>query len=245
MSWQELERELDRWSADGRTATLWWRDDDAVTETPALRRLLALRESVGVPLGLAVIPESADEALAACLTGEVAVLQHGWAHRNHGPAGEAKIELGGRPATEVAIELRRGWTRLSGLFADRLLPVVVPPWNRITAEVRESLPTLGYRGISTFKPRQKSRLIETNTHVDIIDWSGTRGFGGEARALDNVIAHLTQRRSGAADPDEPSGLLTHHLVHDEGCWRFVHDFLTHTRSHAAARWVSPRDIFAA
>ena len=43
--WAVLEAELDLWQAAGRTASFWWRDDDAVAATPALSRLLALPES--------------------------------------------------------------------------------------------------------------------------------------------------------------------------------------------------------
>jgi hypothetical protein len=83
--------------------------------------------------------------------------------------------------------------------------------------------------------------MEANGHVDIVDWSGTRGFVGEGPALDGTIAHLALRRSGAADTDEPTGLLTHHLAHDDACWRFIDELVQRTRSHPAARW-SARDI---
>src|SRR5216684_8019215 len=60
--WLDLERELDAWRAAGRSATLWWRDDDAVRPTPALDRLLAI--AAGVPLALAVIPGPTGAPLA-------------------------------------------------------------------------------------------------------------------------------------------------------------------------------------
>ena len=246
MSWHDLEAELELWRKTGRIATFWWRDDDAVTDTPALRRLLALRESLDVPLALAVIPERADDALATRVREGVAILQHGWAHRSHAPDGRPKAELGNDRALEaIATELKQGWATLERLFGDRLLRVMVPPWNRIAPEVKDALPSWGYVGLSSFKPRQKGSLMEANSHVDIVDWSGTRGFVGEGPALDDTIAHLALRRSGAADTDEPTGLLTHHLAHDDACWRFIDELVQRTRSHPAARWVSARDIFGA
>ena len=247
MSWHDLNGELELWRKAGRVATFWWRDDDAVADTAALQRLLALRESLGVPLALAVIPERADAALAARVPRGVEILQHGWAHRNHAADGRPKAELGDdRSLEEIATELRQGWARLSLLFGDRPLRVMVPPWNRIAPPVREMLPGLGYRGLSTFKPRRlASSLFEANTHLDIVNWGTPRYFVGEAHALQAVIEHLMLRRTNAADPQEPTGLLTHHLVHDEGCWRFVEDFVLCTRSHPAAAWLSARDIFAA
>jgi hypothetical protein len=47
----------------------------------------------------------------------------------------------------------------------------------------------------------------------------------------------------AADPTEPTGLMTHHLYHDEACWRFIGAFLSQTRSHPAVRWLDPREAF--
>ena len=53
-AWEALTRELDLWEEDGRTATFWWRDDDAADHTDALNELLLLRTALGVPLALAV-----------------------------------------------------------------------------------------------------------------------------------------------------------------------------------------------
>jgi hypothetical protein len=244
--WADLDAELARWRAAGRVATFWWRDDDAVTETPALRRLLALRAALEVPLALAVIPARADAALAACVPEGVAVLQHGFAHRNHAPPPRAKAELGAdRPTADVAAELADGWARLGALFGSRPLRVMVPPWNRIAPEIKAELPGLGYQGLSTFKPRgAKGALVEANTHVDIVDWGGARDFVGEGRAIGDAVAHLMLRRGGGCDGDEPTGLLTHHLAHDEGCWNFVRAFVAHTQASGAARWCGARDIFA-
>ena len=29
-TWNDLQAELDQWGAEGREATIWWRDDDAI-----------------------------------------------------------------------------------------------------------------------------------------------------------------------------------------------------------------------
>jgi hypothetical protein len=51
--WGDLARECETWGASGRMATWWWRDDDAVSATPALDQLLGVAQG---PIGLAVIP---------------------------------------------------------------------------------------------------------------------------------------------------------------------------------------------
>ena len=65
--WTALQEELEAWRASGRSATLWWRDDDATDCTPALERLLNLAGRYGVPVSLAVIPARATKGLAARL----------------------------------------------------------------------------------------------------------------------------------------------------------------------------------
>src|SRR5690348_9103787 len=64
--WSDLADELDCWQAAGRTATLWWRDDDAVAPGARLERMLSI--AGGVPVALAVIPGPAEPRLAAWLT---------------------------------------------------------------------------------------------------------------------------------------------------------------------------------
>jgi peptidoglycan/xylan/chitin deacetylase (PgdA/CDA1 family) len=245
--WPDLQHELDLWCAQGHTAALWWRDDDAVTATPALDRLLALRAALDVPLALAAIPARAEPSLAAALAADdgVAILQHGYAHVSHAAGDEDKIELGGRPRWDVAAELARGRETLDGLFGEKLLPVMVPPWNRIHPGVIALLPGLGYGGLSTFSARGAPApgLVAVNAHVDIIDWLETRGFCGETAALDAAVGHLAARRGGAADPEEPTGLLTHHLAHDTGCWDFIRRFVSETAAHPAVRWVAAAVAF--
>lgn len=249
-----LTQVLDRFAAAGRSATLWWRDDDAAAVSPDLERLLALAARHGVPLALAVVPAAASEALARRLAAEsdaVCVLQHGYAHQNHAAPPDKKIELGPqRPAQMVIGELATGWLRLESLFAGRALPVLVPPWNRLAPFLVPVLPELGYRGLSQFGPRKRvmpvQHLQQVNCHVDPIDWHGTRGFVGRPAAVTALVAALARRLDdpqGAA-AEEPTGLMTHHAVHDAGLWEFLDEVLMVTRHHPAARWLSPRQAFA-
>ena len=180
-AWDRLTAELDAWAAAGRIAEFWWRDDDAVDATPALDRLFALRADLDLPLALAVIPAKARPALAGALDGQtgIDILQHGYAHASHRPAGEKKAELGAdRELWEIARELSDGRGRMLDLFGETWLDVMVPPWNRIDPPIVNLLPGLGFHGLSAFKARaaigDPDRLTVVNTHVDIIDWTGTR-----------------------------------------------------------------------
>jgi peptidoglycan/xylan/chitin deacetylase (PgdA/CDA1 family) len=249
-AWVELERELALWAAGERPATLWWRDDDAAAVTPALERLLGLQAELGVPLALAVIPERMTPELVARLSGGagVVVLQHGYRHRNHAGAGEGAWELGDhRPLERVAEDLAAGQRRLAEAFGPRFLPVLAPPWNRIAAAVVQHLPTLGFVGLTTFGARAGAApapgLLQVNAHCDPISWKRGARFAGTGRALDDLILHLRARRSGAVDPCEPTGFVTHHLALDPPAWRFTAELLRRTRAHPGAAWLDARDVF--
>jgi hypothetical protein len=247
MSWGDLVRELDSWAEDGRIAEFWWRDDDAGDATDALERLIALHGGHNVPLLLAVIPARAHERLADRIRAEadIVVCQHGWAHLNHSPPGRAKAELGpDRPPSYVLGELARGALVLDRVFGDNWLRVLVPPHNRIAPGVAAGLRSAGYIGLSTDKARRAgpAGLAQVNAHIDIMNWS-TRAFVGDDSALDLAIRHLRDKRAGNADPGEPTGLLTHHLAHDEPAWGFTDRFLGAIATHRAARWCDVREIF--
>ena len=94
--WHELDIELSAWLQIGKRPTMWWRDDDAVKFTPALRKLVCLTQEMNIPLALAVIPSGVQESLAKFIDGisEIDVLQHGLSHMNHAPIGEKKAEFG-------------------------------------------------------------------------------------------------------------------------------------------------------
>ena len=245
MDWSDLTEELDAWRAEGRIASLWWRDDDAVAPAPALDRLAGLAREHGVTVGLAVIPALAQPSLAPWLEGAPAeVLQHGWAHRSHAAGSEKKSELGHHRAPGVMVdELTRGLAKLRERAGARCLPVLVPPWNRIDPVLIPVLPRAGFRGLSVYGPRTAAEpapgLGQTNCHVDVVDWRGGRGFVGRDRALAAVVGHLAARRERSVDPSEATGLLTHHAVHEEATWTFIARFLEQTVRHPAARWLAP------
>lgn len=247
-NWDQLRAELDLWQSEKRIATMWWRDDDAVGVTPALETILAFEQEYNIPLALAVIPARLEHDLVLRLaeTVDTRVLQHGWSHTNHMPDGRKKQELDDvRDIGAVVSDIRQGFKVLSSQFGSRFLPVMVPPWNRIADDVIGALPSLGIGGLSTFNARVSSHpvpdLLLVNTHVDVIDWRGTRGFVGEDKCLNALIGHLAARRTGTVDAGEPTGLLTHHLVHDDATTRFLDNLFSF--EHAAFKWLRIPGVF--
>lgn len=249
-AWDQLAVELDAWAAAGQVAEFWWRDDDATDVTPEFDRLLALRADLDLPLALAVIPANARPALAAALKGhsDIDILQHGYAHITHRPPHEKKAELGAdRELWDIARELSDGRGRMFELFDSDWLEVMVPPWNRIDTPVAGLLPGLGFHGLTTFNARAVSEdpgaLTIVNAHVDLVDWAGSRGYAGDDAVLGAAVNHLEAKRTGGADPAEATGILTHHLAHDEACWAFIEKFGRVTAPNPVVAWRRAEDLF--
>ena len=249
MDWGDLVGELDLWAEAGRVAELWWRDDDAVAPSPALGRLLDLAAASGIDVGLAVVPAGVAGSLAAELAGRphIVVLQHGYRHRNWGPPGGPAVECGGaRPVGQVLTELRAGYLRLERLFASRFAPVLAAPWNRIDPPVLVRLAEAGYRGASAFGPRALmagAPGFVANVHIDPLNWREGGRFAGLGKAIGSLIGELRARRTGATEPGEPIGLLTHHQCHDAGSWDFLERLQRLTSAHPAVRWLAVREVF--
>lgn len=234
MTTTSLIRALDLRAANGNPARLWLRDDDAIAPTTALDHLLALTGAANIPVTLAVIPAHSGPALAKRLNTAkaVSVAVHGWSHTNHAPASEKKQELGPhRPTPQILDELARGFSQLAQLHPAQFAPVLVPPWNRIAPEIVTELPALGFKALSVYGPEATVDLPLYNTHVDVIDWRGSRTGRPDAVLMDE-IAQAMQRS------DAPIGLLTHHLVHDAQVWGFLTRLFALTATHPGCRWVS-------
>ncbi|WP_170524816.1 polysaccharide deacetylase family protein [Ruegeria arenilitoris] len=230
--WAPLRSELQVWREAGLTLPLWWRDDDAIAPSRQLDRLVGLSSRTGLPVHLAIIPRDASQGLVDQVAEQPSLVPvvHGWAHQNHAPKGEKKSEFRlHRPLASIVSDARNGFLRLQESFGDRLCPMFVPPWNRIAPEVTAELAEIGYQFLSTATPRTHVEaapgLTQVNTHLDPIDWRGTRGLADPNALIAKTVSMLQDRREGRADPTEPFGVLTHHLVHDQQIWGFTEALL--------------------
>ncbi len=167
---------------------------------------------------------------------------HGLAHANHAPAGEKPAEFGPhRPLAALTADAREGLRRArESLPEDALLPVFVPPWNRLAPDLAAALPDLGYVGLSAAAPRRALSpgpdLARADIHIDPIDWRGTRSLADPDALADALVAHLA---TGA-----PAGILTHHLAHDDRLWAFLEALLPLLLGHPAVTVLDPRHLFA-
>ena len=242
MSNQELDIELQNWLAAGEEPQLWWRDDDAISVTPQLKHLTRLANSANIEILLAVIPAYANEDLAAyveqCLNLKPCI--HGWSHTNHAPTSEKKCELGAhRDLNAVLADIVRGYQRLDELFGKVLLPVLVPPWNRMRDDLADRLCEVGIDAFSTYAHQRSVPEIQVNTHVDVMDWKAPGGATG--KSPDTVQFELASALSvSRANGFYPIGMLSHHLVHDETAWATLSAIV----AHPDLKWISFQQALA-
>ena len=248
--WNLLHEELNAWAANGKQATLWWRDDDAVAAGPKLDKLIEVSRNAG--LLLAVIPAHVNDSLATRLATcpHVYVAQHGYAHINHAPRGQGlgAWELGlHRGEAIVLSELARGRQQLESLFGNSFLPVIVPPWNRIAPELLAPVYSSGYQGVSAFGANTgieaHQGLIIANAHCDPIRWKSGASFAGVHKSIVQLVTHLAARRCGDVELHEHTGYLTHHIDLDSAAWDFSKQLADMIDTHSGAKWVSPSKVF--
>lgn len=263
--WNRLAAELSAWSAGGLEPAMWWRDDDAVADSAGLRRLIDIHTALAIPLTLAVTPRMAAPSLAVAIARHPSItpVSHGFAHVNHAPPGVKQAEFGAHRPLEIMLgELAAGLRMLEHHFGAQLHPVLTPPWNRIAPELAPLLPAIGFRGLSAYRAARLRHpapgLIQTNCHVDIIDWRNGRGLHPAEKLLDDLIRHLTARRTRlqgkplaagfnelAIDPFEPTGILSHHLAHTAEAWDFLQRLFSRlTAPGCPVRWLTCAEAFS-
>jgi hypothetical protein len=215
-----LNHELAIWRRNWRVPVLWWRDDDAREPTWQLDKLLDVRD--GLPVTLAVIPDVDLHPLANRLSRAegISIAQHGVDHHNRLPPGGPRSEFeAGDTQAAINASVCAGKARL---VAAGLPPLVfVPPWNEASDRLIEAVKTAKYETYSvgiTGQPRDG--LKHLGAQVDILRWKGEPHFRGRRRIFDALRKQLEARRALGAF-DQPIGILTHHLVHDDKAWRFL------------------------
>ena len=246
-TWAELDTELDLWQAAGEVPTFWWRDDDCEAPSEPLDTLINLSAKHAAPLHLAIIPHAIDPGLAPRLRAAPHVwsLQHGFRHKNHEPKGARASEMGQhRDLAETEADLKEGWHRMVTADLPQLLPILVPPWTRIGDKVIPHLTSWGYQALSCFdrrpNPAPPGPLQFFHGIIEPLRWRPDALFAGTEKTLGMCVEHLRARRTGIAEKDEPTCLVTHHLQTPDTAWAFC-DALC-DRLAGRAQWISLQSL---
>jgi hypothetical protein len=228
--------------------TIWWRDDDAVSSSPALQRLLAIKRRWAIPLALSVIPMRVDMTLASAIqeVQNLDVLVHGYAHANNAAPGSHKAEFAaGREVPAMRAELAQGLGALR-VVVPHCLPVFVPPWNQIPTELWPELTAAGYRGLSAWGAEDRwpklPSLVIANAHIDVIAWREGGRPKTTAELIDELSAILA---SGRHANGRPIGVLTHHLQMPDAAFANLEGFFGHIAQDERFVWTAARRIFLA
>lgn len=232
----QFEVELAHWRALGARPSIWWRDDDARAWTPALDRLIRVAD--GRPLAIAIIPDGDLGGLQRGLgpLRNILVSQHGSDHVNRRrpeePVGEHAADASAASIAARVVSARRA------MEAHGLAPAFyTPPWNRIDGALPPALAASGFDQLSgwgDFATIEGGRL-RLDAHIDLLRWRPRARFRGAGPLFGALRRELKDRRA-AGRLDEPIGLLTHHLDHDEPAWRFLGEFVDFARTRFD--WIS-------
>ncbi len=243
-AFQKLNDEIDFWRAEDRKVRFFLRDDDAVSDTPPLRKLVELSKRSDTPILLAIIPKMADKSLAKLVqeTPLVTPAAHGYAHISHTPQGYKPCELDRfRPLEVVIEEMKAARAKLAGLVGEGISALLVPPWNRIHEEIIPHVGDAGFAGISAKGwQRDPTPVPMVNVHMDIIHWSG----GVTGRDREWIYLNLAENLEAARKSGwKPVGILTHHLVHDDRAWDSL-EAIFEIAKQCEAKWIAADDLLA-
>lgn len=222
-----LGSELRLWARAGRAPVIWWRDDDASAPTDALDRLLTLAHLYQAPLTLAAIagPNLPQLVRRTAQEPGVEIAVHGFQHVNRQPEGRGFGEIVETDSVDwVRAQLRA--TVAAFHRAGAAPTLFTPPWNNLTPQLLAALPESSLTAVSGFDQLSGTEdgVQRLDAHLDVLRWKGGGRFRGTWKFLSRMRRLMAERRL-AGRWDEPMGLLTHHLDHDEATWRFLEKFL--------------------
>ncbi len=247
--WQPLVDELSAWKRIGRTPRFWVRDDDATRENAKLEALYQVCATNRVTLACAAIPMSMEPSLIGWAKDKtwLVMLQHGFDHVNRAPAGaSSSSEFPDTRDLGDALQAIRNGQELMAAFGSALLPVFVPPWGTIAAQVTARLGEVGFSGVSIHYLRQapwQDGITVTNTHV-LLPRLTHQGWTFEIEVLVGQLtaALASVRARPGVDQREPIGINTHHLSVGGPELLALDSLVYITRSHGA-EWPHPSELF--
>jgi hypothetical protein len=233
----EIRPVLDQLQAEGRTVSLFFRDDDVDEDEQRLYRLLRVFLYHEAPVNLEIIPGRLTKGAIRLLRQHqsywpelLGLNQHGWRHVNHEQNGR-KCEFGkSRSYDQQYADIAQGKKILEDVFGDTFFPAFTPPWNRCTAETHRAFDELGFAVFS--KDNSHPRVTgygfqEISVTLDLYRWKN----GTAMKAPDEIVEELKTQICLSG----PVGIMLHHKVMDDTAFEFLDLLTAELRHHPAVR----------
>lgn len=155
---------------------IFFRDDDGGWADDRLACLCSLFHKQGLPLDIALIPQSMDERSCAVLRRLIArspdllhVHQHGFMHVNHQQQGRSAEFGHDRCLQDQVDDIAAGWQALQTQFGERIEAIFTPPWNRCSQDTIAALEMSGFVALSRIvrsDPLVTHQLVEVPVAID-------------------------------------------------------------------------------
>lgn len=246
MNFEALRQTLNALQVQAKSVDVFFRDDDADRDIPALWRLLHTFLLRGVPLNLEIIPGSLTLAATRLLQLHkqtyphlLELNQHGWMHSNHETEGR-KCEFGvSRNFAAQYADIAQGKAKMDEAFGRNWHAVFTPPWNRCTLDTLQVLQQLGFKIFSKDRGVQLTTgydFVEISTTLDLFQWQPKPAMKTPAVIERELIRQLQQ--------GEPIGILLHHKVMDTAAFNYLSALLDELRRSPVVRFHTFESLLA-
>jgi len=209
-------RQLTEMAARGIRPKLWLRDDDFCKFTPNFQSLCTVLE-YGMPLVISAVPyrlrlSQDDKIKLSRKPGNLSFCVHGYNHANNGAIKGGPSEFpADRDIQAVRKELEFGVAQIMGTFAQKFLPIFVPPWNYVAAEYLPILKDLGIKIVSGAKSRAQPEIDGIrglHIDIDLLDYPPTPPY--PMKRVDVLDAEFMKAIDGWQEKTPVIGVLSHH-----------------------------------
>lgn len=243
-TWLEFEECLN----NAGNIEFWWRDDDVRAKktnlfdlgywkyTYRLEKIMSLLKKYNIPSIFGVVPhnfyEYGNKLIKLLKKYNVFISVHGIKHINNSknsnmPLSEFPDGCDIEENLKIILENQK---KFKAIFEDKLLPVFIPPYNHMCAELKNSLLEAGFTAVSTSNSFH-SEHCKYNVDFDFINWQELR-LKDDDLILKEIINLIN---SGI----KVIGINSHHPRIKGKGFKFFNKFFKTTKKFNNVKWIIP------
>lgn len=210
---------LEKINNEGIKPSLWFRDDDIITDSPNFRMISKIAEW-DFPIVFGVVPyrmkfSDADLNIISKLSPNIFFAVHGFNHANRSETQRPTEYPSSIQNKQVERELRYGLQKLNSYFPERSIAMFIPPWNNIDESHIATVKESGFKVISgsddVIIERGASEIDLLPTNLDILNYGNDIWYPLKSEeALDEELFQILTKWYALKNFDTPIGLLSHH-----------------------------------